>query len=147
MFRLIHSDLGFTKCMEQVKYCTFLQSFSCVCVFVDHLPMLKQILVKCFGFIKFVFELLQILDAGFKSSKKFSKKLLHFWDLLERMDEQFSSEDLSTSAMSASNAYHRAGDYNSTYYCQEHELSCRDLFQKAVSKINENSSIGKDEKV
>jgi len=63
------------------------------------------------------------------------------------MDDQFSSDDLATSELSASSAYHRAGDYNSTYYCHEHELGCRDLFQKAVSKINETSSIGKDEKV
>ena len=88
-----------------------------------------------------------MLEAGFKSYKKFSKKL-HFWDLLERIDDHFSSEDMATIELSAANAYHRAGDYSSsTYYCHEHELSCRDLFQKAVTRINENTSIGKDEKV
>ncbi len=89
---------------------------------------------------------MKVLEAGFKPSRKFSRKL-HFWDLLERINNQFSTEDMTMNELSAANAYHRAGSYSSTYYCHEHELSCRDLFQKALAKINENTCIGKDEKV
>lgn len=87
-----------------------------------------------------------MLDAGFKSSRKFSKR--HVWDLLERVHEQLLSEDASAdiSTTETSPLYRRPGDGGT---CTPfHETDCKELFHMTVSRINGNNpNIGKDEKV
>ena len=86
-----------------------------------------------------------MLETGFKSSRKFSKKI-HLWDLLERVCEQLSSENTSTSDLISAHPYRYHRPLNNRG--EDEEMDCRDLFLKAVSRINSNNTnIGKDEKV
>lgn len=88
-----------------------------------------------------------MLEAGFKPSRKFSKRL-HLWDLLERIHEQLLAEDTSADVSTADTGplYRRPTDGGT---CTPfHETDCKELFHMAVSRINDNNlNIGKDEKV
>lgn len=87
-----------------------------------------------------------MLEAGFKSNRKFSRKL-HQWDLLERVHEQLLTEDTADiSTADPTPLYRRPGDGGT---CTPfHEADCKELFHMAVSRINSNNpNIGKDEKV
>ena len=88
----------------------------------------------------------QVLEAGFKSSRKFSKRL-HLWDFLERVHEQLLTEETADiSTADPAPLYRRPGDGGT---CTPfHEADCKELFHMAVSRINSNNpNIGKDEKV
>lgn len=89
--------------------------------------------------------ILQVLAAGFKSSRKFSKKL-HLWDLLERVREGLLAEDGTSEITENTPLYHRPTDGGR---CTPfHEADCKELFSMAVTRINGNNpNIGKDEKV
>ncbi len=79
---------------------------------------------------------MQILSAGFKTGRKFSKKL-HFWDLLERINESLLAEDESEESGTTI-----------SYYGAFDPAKNKNLFMMAVSRIGSNSpTIGKDEKV
>ena len=86
-----------------------------------------------------------MLEAGFKSSRKFTKRL-HLWDILERVSEQLAVDETNRALRdgSSSSSSYREGRVHSP----DSEPDYKDLFQKAVSRINSNNpSIGKDEKV
>ena len=90
-----------------------------------------------------------MLEAGFKSGRKFSKRL-HLWDLLERIHEQLLAEDgaaeVSSTTRELSPDYRRPGDGGVCTPYQEND--CKELFHTVVSRINGNNpNIGKDEKV
>lgn len=94
------------------------------------------------------------MDAGFKSSRKFSKRL-HLWDLLDRVHAQLpdplsvgvASEVGMTTGMVGGVGGHRMSEGGAST-APSHEEDCRDLFHKAISRINSNNpNIGKDEKV
>lgn len=94
-----------------------------------------------------------MLEAGFKSGRKFSKRL-HLWDLLERIHEQLLAEDnaaevsssISSSTRELSPDYRRPGDGGVCTPYQE--TDCKELFHMVVSRISGNNpNIGKDEKV
>ena len=95
------------------------------------------------------------MDAGFKSSRKFSKRL-HLWDLLDRVHAQLpdplsagvASEVGMTVGLGNGVAGGRRMSEGGASTAPSHEEDCRDLFHKAISRINSNNpNIGKDEKV
>ncbi len=92
----------------------------------------------------------QLLDAGFKSSRKFSKKL-HLWDLLDRVHEQLPAPvgvGVASEVGVGAGTVSMGGGRRLSEGGGSHEEDCRDLFHKAVSRINSNNpNIGKDEKV
>lgn len=88
-----------------------------------------------------------MLEAGFKVSRKFSKRL-HLWDFLERIQEQLTTEleGVSADSARAEPLYHRPSDGGVCTAYQE--ADCKELFHMAVTRINANNhNIGRDEKV
>lgn len=93
---------------------------------------------------------LQVFQTGFKSSRKFQKKLF-VWDLLERVHEQIVAHDgdgtQTTPTLDVgvvrSTSNDRVGSAS-----PDPEVHCRQMFLNAISRINSNNpNIGKDEKV
>ena len=92
---------------------------------------------------------LQVFQTGFRSSRKFQKKLF-VWDVLERVQDQMvtGSEGVQLAAplevgVVRSTSSDRVGSAS-----PDSEVHSRQMFLNAISRINSNNpKIGKDEKV
>ena len=98
----------------------------------------------------------QVFYYGFRSSRKFQKKL-YVWDLLEKVHEYLLSGETTThtssdvaallvSGPSVGDTQRRRG--SAGLPSPDPETQCKQMFLNAISRINtNNTSIGKDEKV
>ena len=90
---------------------------------------------------------LQVFQTGFRSSRKFQKKLL-IWDLLERVQEQLVvSETVQPAAVEVGVVRNFSGMERGNSTSPDPEMHCQQMFLNAISRINSNNpNIGKDEK-
>ena len=88
-----------------------------------------------------------MFNTGFKSSRKFQKKLF-IWDMLERVREQIvASNGVQATAMDVGVVRSTSGGRVSSA-SPDPEVHCQQMFLNAISRINSNNlNIGKEEKV
>ena len=89
----------------------------------------------------------QVFQTGFRSSRKFQKKLF-IWDLLERVQEQLvASETAQPTAVEVGVVRSVSGTERGSSTSPDPEMHCQQMFLNAVSRINSNNpNVGKDEK-
>ena len=90
---------------------------------------------------------LQVFQAGFRSSRKFQKKLF-IWDLLERVQEQLvASETVQPTAIEVGVVRSISGTERGNSTSPDLETHCQQMLLNAISRINSNNpNVGKDEK-
>ena len=89
----------------------------------------------------------QVFQTGFRSSRKFQKKLF-IWDLLERVQEQLvASETAQPTAVEVGVVRSVSSTERGSSTSPDPEMHCQQMFLNAVSRINSNNpNVGKDEK-
>ena len=90
---------------------------------------------------------LQVFQTGFRSSRKFQKKLF-IWDLLEKVQEQLVVSETVQPITFEVGVRSTSGTERGNSTSPDSEMHCQQMFLNAISRINSNNpNVGKDEKV